>query len=244
MGGGVTRIWGFRFHLTSMGECADSSPTKSIERVCVSPSWKEQICLLCAKVVFNNDFRWFRFRWPKMSVIVEDRIGTPRYYKRSSSCSSESPTRWHCNPRQINDRKCMEPAQKSDSRQLRLEQTEKHSSPTDMLRLFSFDSHAIQNSPRPQEHLSWLSQSTPCWNLNRKSRFDVLSTCEWQLCPQRSIGATLIGPSALTRFWVGKTGANQVLRHMKSDEGLFWKSKPFALWPVTSQPSMRRCLNN
>ena len=52
----MTRIWGFRFHLTSMGECADSSPTKSIERVCVSPSLKEQICLLCAKVVFNNDF--------------------------------------------------------------------------------------------------------------------------------------------------------------------------------------------
>ena len=34
----------------SMAECADSTPTKSIERVCVSPSSKEQICLLCAKV--------------------------------------------------------------------------------------------------------------------------------------------------------------------------------------------------
>ena len=33
-----------------MAECADSTPTKSIERVCVSPSSKEQICLLCAKV--------------------------------------------------------------------------------------------------------------------------------------------------------------------------------------------------
>ena len=43
--------------LTSMAECADSTPTKSIERVCVSPSSKEQICLLCAKVVSNNDFR-------------------------------------------------------------------------------------------------------------------------------------------------------------------------------------------
>ena len=40
-----------------MAECADSTPTKSIERVCVSPSSKEQICLLCAKVVSNNDFR-------------------------------------------------------------------------------------------------------------------------------------------------------------------------------------------
>ena len=40
-----------------MAECADSTPTKSIERVCVSPSSKEQICLLCAKVVSNNDFK-------------------------------------------------------------------------------------------------------------------------------------------------------------------------------------------
>ena len=43
--------------LTSMEECADSTPTKSIERVCVSPSSKEQICLLCAKAVSNNNFR-------------------------------------------------------------------------------------------------------------------------------------------------------------------------------------------
>ena len=43
--------------LTSMAEGADSTPSKSIERVCVSPSSKEQICLLCAKVVPNNDFR-------------------------------------------------------------------------------------------------------------------------------------------------------------------------------------------
>ena len=33
-----------------MAECADSTPSKSIERVCVSPSSTEQICLLCAKV--------------------------------------------------------------------------------------------------------------------------------------------------------------------------------------------------
>ena len=43
--------------LTSTVECADSTPTKSIERVCVSPSSKEKICLLCARVVSNNDFR-------------------------------------------------------------------------------------------------------------------------------------------------------------------------------------------
>ena len=52
----------------------------------------------------------------------------------------------------------------------------KTSLPTDMLQLFSFDSHAIQNSLWPQEQLSSLSQSTPCWNLNRKSRFNALST--------------------------------------------------------------------
>ena len=33
-----------------MAECPDSSPTKSTESVCVSPSSKEQICSLCAKV--------------------------------------------------------------------------------------------------------------------------------------------------------------------------------------------------
>ena len=104
----------------------------------------------------------------------------------------------------------MEPAQKSDSCQLRLEHTRKRPSPTDMLRLFSFDSHAIQNSLWPQEQLSSLSQSTPCWNLNRKSRFNALSTCEWQLYPQESLGATVISLSVPTRFWVGKIGANQV----------------------------------
>ena len=40
-----------------MAECPDSTPTKSTERVCVSPSLKEQICILCAKVVSNSDFR-------------------------------------------------------------------------------------------------------------------------------------------------------------------------------------------
>ena len=104
----------------------------------------------------------------------------------------------------------MEPAQKSDSCRLRLEHTQKRPSPTDMLWLFSFESHAIQNSLWPQEQLSSLSQSTPCWNLKRKSRFNALSTCEWQLYPQKSLGATLISLSALTRFWVGKIGANQV----------------------------------
>ena len=110
------------------------------------------------------------------------------------------------------------------------EQTQKHPSPTDMLRLFSFGSHAILNSPSPQEHLSSLLQSTPCWNLNRKSRFNALSTCEWQLYPQGSLGATLIGPSAPTRFWVGKIGANQVWKVLRAApyeirRRTFWKSR-------------------
>ena len=41
MGSCVICIWGFRFHF-SMAECADFTPTKSIERVCVSPSSRPQ----------------------------------------------------------------------------------------------------------------------------------------------------------------------------------------------------------
>ena len=120
----------------------------------------------------------------------------------------------------------MVPVQKSDSCQLQLEQTQKHPFPTHiMLRLFSFDIHAIQNSPWPQEHLSSLLQSTTCWNLNRKSRFNALSTCEWQLYPQGSLGATLIGPSAPTRFGVGKTGTNQVWKVLRP--------APYEIWQRT-----------
>ena len=42
MGRSITRIWGFRLHFreyqTSMAECIDSTPTKTIECVCVSPT--------------------------------------------------------------------------------------------------------------------------------------------------------------------------------------------------------------
>ena len=51
--------------------------------------------------------------------------------------------------------------------------------------------------------------------IDLKSRFNALSTCEWQLYPQGSLGATLIGPSAPTRFWVGKIGANQVWKVLR-----------------------------
>ena len=54
--------------LTSMAECADSTPTKSIERVCLSPSSKEQICLLCAKV---DDLRG-----PEKRNLFQSRVNT------------------------------------------------------------------------------------------------------------------------------------------------------------------------
>jgi len=66
-------------------------------------------------------------------------------------------------------------------------------------------------------------QSTPCWNLNRKSRFNALSTCEWQLYPQGSLGATLISPSTPTRFWVGKIGANQVWKVLCTTPHEIWR---------------------
>ena len=64
---------------------------------------------------------------------------------------------------------------------------------------------------------------------NRKSCFNALSICEWQLYPQVSSGAAMIGPSAPTRFWVGKTGANQVWKVLRSApyeirRKTFWKS--------------------
>ena len=43
--------------LTLMAECFDSTPTKTIERVCVSPTSKEQVSSLCAKDVINKYFR-------------------------------------------------------------------------------------------------------------------------------------------------------------------------------------------
>ena len=52
-----------------MVECADSTPSKSIERVCVSPSSKEQICLLCAKV---DDLR----RPGKNKNLFQSRVNT------------------------------------------------------------------------------------------------------------------------------------------------------------------------
>ena len=77
------------------------------------------------------------------------------------------------------------------------------------------------------------SESTPCWTWNRKSRFNALSTCGWKLYSQGSLGATLIGPSAPTRFWSVKLAPIKyeksiVPRHTKSDEGLFWKSRLWA----------------
>ena len=115
----------------------------------------------------------------------------------------------------------MEPVQKSDSCQLQLEKTQKHPFPTHiMLRLFSFDIHAIRNSPWPQEHLSSLSQSTPCWNLNRKSHF-FIPKGPWEplwlvQAHQPVFGSVKLAPIKYEKSFVQ--------RHLKSDEGLFWKS--------------------
>ena len=40
-----------------MAKIIGSTPTKTIERVCVSKSSKEQICLLCTEVITDKDFR-------------------------------------------------------------------------------------------------------------------------------------------------------------------------------------------
>ena len=39
-----------------MAKIIGSTPTKTIERVCVSKSSKEQICLLCTEVITDKDF--------------------------------------------------------------------------------------------------------------------------------------------------------------------------------------------
>ena len=45
------------FGLNWMAESIGSTPTKIIERVCISPASKEQICLLYTKVITNKDFK-------------------------------------------------------------------------------------------------------------------------------------------------------------------------------------------
>ena len=41
----------------TFAESIGFTPTKTIERVCVSPGSKEQICLLCTKEIRNKDFK-------------------------------------------------------------------------------------------------------------------------------------------------------------------------------------------
>ena len=62
-----------------MVECPDSTPTKSIKRVCVSPSSKEQICLLCAKV---DDLR----QPEKNKNLFQSRVNTGKGKEISSDC--------------------------------------------------------------------------------------------------------------------------------------------------------------
>ena len=123
----------------------------------------------------------------------------------------------------------MEKAQKSDSCQLRLEQTQKHPSPTYMLRLFSFDSHAIQNSPWPQEHLHRFRNRSHVgiWTSSHDSMRSVLVSDSfipkgpWELLWLVQSHRPVFGSVKLAPI---KYEKSFLPRHVKSDEGLFWKA--------------------
>ena len=96
-----------------------------------------------------------------------------------------------------------------------------------MLRLFSVDSNAIQNSPWAQQYLSSLSQSTPCWTASHVSMRLVFVSDSfipkgplellWLVQAHRPVfGSVKLAPIKYEKSFVP--------RHMKSDEGLFWKS--------------------
>ena len=128
--------------------------------------------------------------------------------------------RWHCNPLQVNDQKLTELAQRSGFSQLRLEQTQTHLSLTEMLRLFSVDSHAIWNIPWPGPWPGQLHSSPSAIDPHIKSSTAShvslrLITCDEQFYPQGSQRATLIGLSAATRVWVAEIGANQVRKVLR-----------------------------
>ena len=60
MGSGVTGLWGLRLHLLVLDFISRMyyfHAEKIIERVCRSPTSKEQIYVLCVKVVINKDFQ-------------------------------------------------------------------------------------------------------------------------------------------------------------------------------------------
>ena len=89
------------------------------------------------------------------------------------------------------------------------------------------------------------SQSTPCWNWNRKSH--ALSTCERQLYPgpwellwldhvhQPAFGSVKLAPIKYEKSFIlrhMKSDKGLFSRHMKSNKGLFWKSSQLCIWFV------------
>ena len=91
--------------------------------------------------------------------------------------------------------KAMKPAQKSDFSPVRLKQTH-------------YVNIMLQLLP-----LSFATRASAL--AIDKSRLMHFITCDWQLYPQGSQIATLIGLRAATRFWVAKTGANQVWKVLR-----------------------------
>ena len=127
----------------------------------------------------------------------------------------------------------MEPAQKSDFSQLhdQLEQTQKQLSATDMLWLFSSDSHTVQKTPWPREHLLLLLQSTPWWNFNHKSWYSVSLTSNYYLWVTTLTLVVLKSYSDWSKHSDPrpiKYEKSFVSHHIKSDKGLFWKSTKIA----------------
>ena len=85
----------------------------------------------------------------------------------------------------------------------------------------------IARGPWPQEYLSSLSQSTPCWTASHVSmRLAFVSDsfipkCPWELlwlvqAHRPVFGSVKVAPMKYEKSFVP--------RHMKSDERLFWKS--------------------
>ena len=100
-----------------------------------------------------------------------------------------------------------------------------------MLWLFSSDSHTVQKTPWPREHLLSLLQSTPCWNSNHKSWYSVSLTSNYYLWVTTLNLVVLKSYSDWSKHsdpMPIKYEKSFVSHHIKSDKGLFWKSTKMA----------------
>ena len=141
----------------------------------------------CGTVMQQNDntsgfhgFPWgreytsFSFR-SKVSSSVSSTQSSPMYDALPWELRFTTWSFIDCNPHQINDLKCMKPAEKSDFSQLCLKQTQNRISPQHIscFKGFPLNIHWLQ------EHLfllsRWTSHVSKC-----------LIICEWQLYPQGS----------------------------------------------------------